>query len=89
MKWSFDGHGINDEQGNRIAKVSCCEPYQSTDNGRERNKEFDKMSKLIAAAPELLEALQGVIHHNNATKPAYNLPESLIRHINKAINLTK
>ncbi len=51
-----DGHGINDENGRRICKVSCIEPF---DNG-ERQEDFDKLSSLLAAAPELAEALSGL-----------------------------
>ena len=44
-----------------------------------------KDAPLVAAAPAMLKALRGVIHHNDATKPLYQLPKSLIRQIEDAI----
>lgn len=40
---------------------------------------------IIAAAPEMLKALKGVISHNNALKPGYKLSYSLIAHVQEAI----
>lgn len=42
-------------------------------------------ARLIAAAPMMVEVLQGVIHHNEATKEQYKLPESLVRHVKAAL----
>lgn len=43
-------------------------------------------AKLIAASPELLKALQGCLHHNDAVKDEYKLPASLVRRIQAAID---
>lgn len=56
--FSFDGHGINDAQGQRIAKVSSCEPYTYETGQPQRNAEFDQLSNLFATAPELLKELE-------------------------------
>lgn len=37
----------------------------------------------------ILKALEGVIHHNDAVKDEYKLPESLIRQVWQAINLQR
>ena len=58
MKWTFDGHGINDENGTRICKVTSLEPYT---DGNKRNAEFDRISNLIAAAPEMLDEMKNLI----------------------------
>ena len=55
----FDGHGIYDAEGQRIAKVSG-DPYVHTWDGPKRNEEYDRLSNLIAAAPEMLEALEHI-----------------------------
>ena len=57
MKWTFDGHGINDENGTRICKVTSLEPYT---DGNKRNAEFDRISNLIAAAPEMYTAVKNL-----------------------------
>lgn len=68
-----------------LAKMQCDfsgdNPYTIAEQEARAN------AHLIAAAPALVEALQGVISHNRATKPAYQLPESLIRHIESALAL--
>jgi hypothetical protein len=48
----FDGHGINDAEGQRVCKVSSCEPYVYPDGRPNRNEEFDELSKMFALAPE-------------------------------------
>lgn len=58
----FDGHGINDAEGQRIAKVSSCEPYVYTTGQPMRNPEFDELSNLFAAAPDLRDACIKVMH---------------------------
>lgn len=55
--FSFDGHGINDAQGQRVCKVSSCQPYIYDTGKPERNREFDNLSNLFAASPVLYEAL--------------------------------
>jgi hypothetical protein len=40
---------------------------------------------LIADRKRLLDALTGVIHHNDGVREAYKLPASLIRHIKQAV----
>ncbi len=52
----FDGHGVNDANGRRICKVTCLEPYANN----QRQEDFDKLSILLAAAPELAETLDGL-----------------------------
>lgn len=61
MPFSFDGHGINDAEGQRICKVSSCDPYIHIGVGVKRNPEFDGLSNLFAAAPEMFEALRLVL----------------------------
>lgn len=58
--WRFDGHGINDANGRRICKLTSGEVQQYDSDGK-RNPEFDRLSVLISAAPELLEALQALV----------------------------
>lgn len=53
----FDGHGVNDNEGQRICKVQSCEPYNYGNGSPERNGEFDALSHLFAASAELYEAL--------------------------------
>jgi hypothetical protein len=50
---------------------------------------MDEKMPIIASAPELLEALEGVIHHDNALKPQWKLPESLVRQVKAAIAKAK
>lgn len=56
--WSFDGHGINDENGERIATMAqpAC-----LGNGRTRNAQRDADGALIAAAPDLLAAARELL----------------------------
>jgi hypothetical protein len=61
----FDGHGINDANGQRVAKVSSCEPYVYPDGRPERNKEFDELSKLFAKAPEMRDTLKALLNWAN------------------------
>jgi hypothetical protein len=58
----FDGHGINDADGQRIAKVSV----QSCAGGR-KNPEFERLSLLLAAAQDMFEALEFCITVEGAT----------------------
>lgn len=48
-------------------------------------RENDANGMLMAAAPKLLAALHGVIHHNDAVKDAYKLPASLVQQVEAAI----
>ena len=50
--WGYDGHGINDHAGRRLAKVSI-EQFYSTG----RNPEFDANSERIVAC---VNAMQGI-----------------------------
>jgi hypothetical protein len=58
--FGFDGHGINDAEGQRICKVVSCGPYLYSDGVAKRNEEFDRLSNLFAAAPEMQAALMKV-----------------------------
>lgn len=42
-------------------------------------------AKLIAAAPDMLKVLQGVIHHNDGLKKQYKTSPSLIDQIEQVI----
>lgn len=55
--WRFDGHGINDANGNRICKVQSCEPYTHPKGRPERNRTFDEISNLIKVAPTLVSVI--------------------------------
>ena len=55
--WRFDGHGINDKDGARIAKVSVV---RYTTGGCEINPLFDKYSNLIKEAPTMLDVLERI-----------------------------
>ena len=54
MKLHFDGHGMNDEQGQRILTFSDSMKWD--ENGR-RRPECEQIAALIEAAPDLLKAL--------------------------------
>jgi len=62
----FDGHGINDGDGQRICKVECCPTFIETDDhekhpsGMMLNPEFLELSKTFAAAPSLLEVAKQI-----------------------------
>ncbi len=64
--------------GEQVADCRGCGLGESRHNAR-----------LIAAAPEMLAALEGCIHHNDAVKPQYKIPESLERQIRAAIAKAK
>lgn len=54
-KWHYDGHGINDETGNRLLKAQVARLDPETQG---INPDFDRISILAAAAPEMLEMLK-------------------------------
>lgn len=54
----FDGHGINDETGRRVATLT--EGMKFLDNGQ-RNPEGERYAKLFAAAPALAEQLSDLL----------------------------
>lgn len=49
----------------------------------------DDKANLIAAAPELLRAIRGVLHHNEAVKEKFKLPTSLIHQLEDLIAKVK
>ena len=59
MNWSFDCHGINNKQGNRIATLS---------ESIRMSKKKDKIGMMMSAAPEMLKALEAV-------RQLHNLPD--------------
>lgn len=63
MRLHFDGHGINDEEGRRIAKVSL---KREDDTGRGVNLEFIQFSLLLASSPELLDALKALVDYHES-----------------------
>ncbi len=57
----FDGHGINDADGNRIGKANINR-YD-----RRSRIEYSEVSRLFAAAPELLAALKFLVREARAS----------------------
>lgn len=54
--YRFDGHGVNDNEGQRIAKLSDCGTIPTLierDGNMRRNPEFDRVGELLASAPTL------------------------------------
>ena len=49
--WHFDGHGINDAEGSRIATLTQSLKFQP---------ESDQLGNTLAAAPDLLAALEAI-----------------------------
>ena len=82
--WSYDGHGINAlseaHLGERIFKT--CLDYKYGSRDRERAQAD---SQAVAAVPDLIKALRGVLHHNSAVKNEYKLPASLIGQVENAL----
>lgn len=56
--WRFDGHGINDANGERICKVTNSE--RCLENGRDYNPKFLADSLLIKEAPTMLDVLKRI-----------------------------
>ena len=59
----FDGHGINDAEGSRLAKLSEAGSISAyigdgSGIGVKRNPEFDKLGELLAKAPEMRDTLR-------------------------------
>ena len=48
MKFTFDGHGINDADNEYKPRIATLQPYYKT----------SKVGNLLAAAPDLLASLQ-------------------------------
>jgi hypothetical protein len=63
--WHFDGHGVNDSNGERILKAQVSGPY-ADDN--KRLAEYDEISTLAAAAPEMLEVMRTLAGAVNLSK---------------------
>jgi len=76
--WSVEKRGHADDICAKGYGVVCEMPDEPDSEARAN-------ARLIAAAPDLLEACKGVLHHNSAVKAEYQLPQSLIRQIQSAI----
>lgn len=94
-EWKVERWGYDD--GKRVVPTIVAGGVdavaQITNLYREDEEAADKEAaangRLMATAPIMLKALEGVIHHNNATKPQYQLPKSLIRKVEAAIASAK
>ena len=58
--YHWDGYGINDANGQRIAKMSDVGVIQAYADDGTKNPEFDRVGMLLAAAPDLLEACHAI-----------------------------
>ena len=52
--WRFDGHGVNDAQGNRLATLTESLKFLP---------EADDLGHALAAGPELLKSLETLMAH--------------------------
>ncbi len=90
--FSFDGHGINDAKGQRLAKMSDCSvlPKHLWTTGKpcaELNPEFDRVGNLLAAAPDLLAACKDMLELIDPKKDwTQNDRLCAINHAKAAIN---
>ena len=66
MKLHFDGHGLNDETGRRIATFT--ESFKWMDGGG-RNPGCDQLAALLAAAPDLYAACDEVLAIRDGVTP--------------------
>jgi len=88
--WILDEHhGEIHSQG---ARSICKFPNNRLDTPAYNHCEhysgriLDKANaQLILASPEMLKALEGVLHHNDGVKEAHKLPNSLVREIIAAL----
>lgn len=81
IKWKHDTHKIKrDENGRIIGPVTV--PFEDYYEAVQMVNDFHEIKK---QNEELLEALKGVLHHNNGLKDAYQLSDSLIRHIEQVL----
>ncbi len=60
--------------------------YQSYFDADEDGESF-RAAVIAARQRDIMKALKGVLHHNDAVKVQYKLPESLIRQVKQAILL--
>ncbi len=57
--YNFDGHGINDANGQRLAKMSECGTIPKyLEDSRTPNPEFERVGNMLAASPKLLTMLK-------------------------------
>jgi hypothetical protein len=55
----FDGHGVNDREGQRLAKLAT-EPYLFDTGKPVRNPEHDQLGRLFAESPQMFAFLKDV-----------------------------
>ena len=78
----FDGHGVNDANGRRIAKLTECGSIPQCLDDMSSNPELDRVGNMLAAAPELLEACR-TAEANLA--PAYSSDHIVLQRLRAAI----
>jgi hypothetical protein len=85
--WTFhqNGDGSYSILGKKISEKEYQWIVGFIQNGEFWTEEQLANAKLIAAAPEMLKALQGVISHDDALVERYKISPSLIFQVENAI----
>jgi len=96
--FSFDGHGINDAEGQRLAKVSLARTIdvdrdENHPHGIADNPEFLELSRLFKASPALLDIAQAInlcipqkLDHNEVK---ITLTAGFVEDLREAIQMTQ